>query len=119
MKTSIIGWIARSLSILTVGLLALFLIGEPTNLRTVSVQTLLLIVFFPLGLIVGLVIGWWRELAGGIVSAGCLVAFCLLNWTFNGRPPNVAPLLIFAVPGALFIIAGIIRPRRAAAGPLT
>src|ERR1022692_4182722 len=61
-------WSARVLSILVVALLLVFACGEGLNLSRFTVRELLLFAFFPLGLCVGMVVAWRREILGGCIT---------------------------------------------------
>jgi hypothetical protein len=66
----------------------------------------LLLALFPVGMTLGLIIGWRWELVGGTLSVSCLGAFYLLHYVLSHRLPGGPWFLIFTVPGILFLLAG-------------
>jgi hypothetical protein len=60
---------------------ALFLIafafGGQENLR-ITAASAALFLLFPVGVVAGLAVAWWRELAGGLVTLGSLTVFYVL-----------------------------------------
>jgi len=54
-------WIARILGLLWVGVVLAFAFGEGLRLSALGAHELLLFVFFPVGVCLGMILGWWRE----------------------------------------------------------
>ena len=97
-------WAARILSILSIGVLLLFLIGggdfsQPISLTTEEMVGLL---FFPLGVVIGMVVAWRWEGVGAAISIGSLLAFYLFHFTMQQKFPGGPSFLIFALPAFLF-----------------
>jgi len=112
----IVRWVARILSIVCVALLLLFLVGEgdfsqPLRLSGGEIVQML---FFPLGIVVGMTAAWWRETLGAAITVGSLVLFYLLNILFGHRIPDGPWFFAFASPGFLFGLARWLAPRRRA-----
>jgi glucose-6-phosphate-specific signal transduction histidine kinase len=63
------------------------------------------LLFFPLGILIGMVLGWRHELWGGLVTVGSLVAFYLWHAFSSGGLPTGPYFLLFALPGSLFLPA--------------
>ncbi len=62
--------------------------------------------FFPVGIVVGLVIAWWREDWGGGVALGSLAAFYGTHWLgMGGLSPRGPWFLIAAVPAFVFLLS--------------
>ena len=96
----IIRWTSRIISIILVLFLILMFVGsffDPKQSNTPSTHELISFVFFPVGLCVGLLLAWKRELLGGIIAIISMIAFSL---TISGT----IGMIIFAAPGVLFII---------------
>lgn len=108
---SVFRWTARISSISCLGLLLLFFLGEGFPLRGASAQSLALAACFPVGVIIGTVIGWWRDLLGGIVAIGSLVGFYVLGRLFSSSFPHGFAFLAFAFPGFLFLLSGLLALR--------
>jgi hypothetical protein len=99
-------WIARILAVASVFLLLLFVFGEPPGSSNLTLGELVLFIFFPLGLIFGLVLGLFRELAGGFIAVVSVVCFYLLMTVVHHDWPGWW-FLVFAIPGFLFILVGL------------
>jgi hypothetical protein len=100
-------WSARLTSLLSIGVLLLFLTGDDgliggngwTKVRPAEWIGLL---FFPFGVVVGLALAWWREAGGAALAGASLTAFYLSYALLNGRLPGGPWFLIFTAPAALF-----------------
>ena len=99
-------WLARFLAAVSVAVLLLFLFGEPFGLSNLSLAQLVAFVFFPFGLIVGLILGWFRELVGGLVAVGSVACFYLVFVIFYQEWPGWW-FLVFALPGFLYVSYGL------------
>jgi len=100
---NVIRWTAKLTSLLSIGILLLFFIGEGFNPTKLSLKEWMFFLFFPLGVILGLLIGWKKEFIGSLIAILSLTAFCLLE-TINGGFPGLA-FFVFASPGLLFLIS--------------
>jgi hypothetical protein len=105
-------WLARLTSLASIGLLAAFAFGEP---GTPTAREWLVLAFFPGGVVLGMVLGWWRELIGGTVAVLSLAAFYACMFALSGRVPGGPYFALFSLPGALFLAAGLAARRAAAA----
>ena len=105
-------WTARALSAVSVLLLLLFLSGEdgldPSRVRPREWAGLL---FFPFGIMAGMVLAWWRERLGGAVCVGSLVAFYGWQMLTSGGLPRGPYFIAFALPGFLFLLHGLLSRR--------
>lgn len=98
--------IARIWSLFSIAFLLIFLVGEaftgegvrPTNSEWLG------LVLFPLGVLLGLVLSWWREGPGGALTLLSLAGFYLWNRLQSGRWPGGPFFLLVAAPGLLFLI---------------
>ena len=102
-------WTARILSLFSLGLLLLFIIGEGFNPLALTPRELLLSLFFPLGVLLGMAVGWRWEALGGILSLGSFAAFYVVHWLGSGRLPASWAFATFTVPGLLFLLAALAR----------
>ena len=109
-------WSARVLSVVSTCLLLLFLLGEPFNASQGRAREWLGLIFFPLGIIIGAVVGWWKEgLGGGITVAGLIIFSLIFGFLLRGRISQEFWFFVFASPGLLFLAShGISRRRRLA-----
>jgi hypothetical protein len=106
---SVIRWLARIGSIASLGLIALFFFGEGFNPSRVAAREWIGLLFFPVGLALGMVLGWWHErLGGGIATASLLAFYFVYGLLLVGRLPTGLAFVVFGIPGILFLIYGII-----------
>jgi hypothetical protein len=98
-------WIARMLSLLSTGLLLLFLLGEPLEMSRITARQLIGFVLFPVGVVVGFALAWWREIPGALISIAAVIVLCLVyirdiskSWAF----------FVFACPALLFLASGLL-----------
>ena len=101
----IVRWSARLLSVLSVGVMLLFVLAEGLNPLSLRLGAALLFVLFPLGVALGMVLDWWRELPRGVVAALCPGLFYLVHLVTAGRLPRGLFFFLFSLPGFLFIIS--------------
>ena len=106
-------WSARLLSIASTAILLLFVFGGRETLK-VSGRQWLAFVFFPLGIVVGFVVAWWKEgLGGGVTIASLLIFYLIFVGLLGGNLVRGVWFLVFALPGFLFLAAyAISRARR-------
>lgn len=97
-------WLARLLSAMSIGIILMFAFGEP---GAPSAREWLMLAFFPIGMVVGLMVGWWRELMGGLITIGSLSVFYGLMMMHTQRFPPGPYFAILASPGMLFVIVGL------------
>ena len=107
----IVGWVARVGSAASIAVLALFMFGgeEATPLSAFNVQEAALFACFPIGVIAGMALGWFRQLAGAALTAASLIAFYAVHLAFSGDLPGGPWFIIFALPGLLFGAAWMLR----------
>jgi len=107
-------WAARLLSIASTVMLLLFVFGEKFEAAKVTGRQLLAFVFFPLGIVVGFAVAWWKEGVGGGISVVSLLIFYLIFVTLlRGDLARGGWFMVFALPGFLFLAAhAISRARR-------
>jgi len=107
-------WSARLLSIASTALLLLFVFGEKFEVSKVTGRQWLAFVFFPLGIVVGFAVAWWKEgLGGGITLVSLLIFYLVFVLLLGGNIARGAWFLVFALPGFLFLAAyAVTRARR-------
>ncbi|MCK5785827.1 MAG: hypothetical protein KAH54_04610 [Candidatus Sabulitectum sp.] len=107
----IIRWTARITSAITALLILMFFVGEGFHDRYQFLfhlplkDSLMMITFFILWL--GLIIGWKRELTGGLLTVTGLGVFYLIDYLFSGSFPRGPYFLVFASPGFFFLYCGV------------
>jgi hypothetical protein len=61
--------------------------------------------FFPIGVSLGLLLGWWREAPGGIITLASLSGFYLWHFCVAGRFAAGPWFVLLAAPGVLYLAA--------------
>ncbi len=108
-----IRWTARILSLLSIAVLLLFMFGEGFNPFHLNSREVLLAVFFPLGVMLGMGLAWRWEAFGGGLTVLSFAAFYGIHWLGSGRFPGGIFFALFASPGLLFLLAGLATGRKA------
>lgn len=106
----VVRWIARAASLASLGLLGLF---ATSGGEAPSTFEWVLLACFPIGVGVGMVLAWFREVLGGVVTLGSLAAFHLLLLLDESRPPSGPWFLVLASPGIVLLVVGLIARRSA------
>ena len=102
-------WIARVLSVATIGIILLFVFGEGAGWLSVRGQDVVGLIFFPVGLMLGLVLAWRRELSGGIVASGSIVLFYLVyGLAINHNVFQGWAILVLSIPAWLFLLYALL-----------
>jgi hypothetical protein len=109
MTTKIIHWFARIWSLISLFLIIGFIIGEGIYLKTTG--ECISFLFFPIGISVGMIIGWWKEGIGGIITISSFLIFYLIFYLVNNAFPKGIAWLLFSMPGFLFTISWIYRKK--------
>lgn len=84
--TKVIHWAARICSIAVIGLELLLIVGEGIN-PSKAIEWLGLL-FFPLGITVGMILAWWREVLGGSITVGSFFAFYVIHYSSTDTFPK-------------------------------
>lgn len=100
-------WTARLGSLASLGLLLLFFFGEEMNVAALTATEIWGLVFFPLGITLGMLLGWRWEVFGGAVTVLSLMAFYKVMYAASGEFPDGLWFLLFALPGFLFLFCGL------------
>jgi len=103
-------WIARLLSVGSLAFILLFIFGEGSGWLSVGAKDLVGLVFFPFGFSLGLVLGWRRELAGGIIAVASIALFYLVyGLAINAAIFQGWWFLALSLPGWLFLLYALLR----------
>ncbi|HLG35427.1 MAG TPA: hypothetical protein VI757_11150 [Bacteroidia bacterium] len=97
-------WLARATSVVSIVLMSLFFIGTTDSIASLHLRDIILMLFFPAGVIAGMVRSWFYPLNGSIISFFSLGMFYALNFYFSGAFPAGPYFLIFTIPALLFFI---------------
>jgi len=107
---AILRWTAHAWGAASSVLLLAFAFGGREHLRFTGGEALAFLLF-PIGVIVGFVVAWWRGLVGGLITVGSLALFYL--YAFVGGSKWVGPyFILFAAPGFLHIASVLLAKRK-------
>jgi hypothetical protein len=101
-------WTARILSVTSVGLLLLFVFGEGFDPARVTPSQWVGFMFFPLGVAAGMIVSWWREGLGGVLTVGSLLGFYVWHLSQSGSLRGGWAFFAFSLPGFLFLLYGLL-----------
>ena len=104
-------WLARGWAVLSIGLVLAFLVGEGFHPSQVQAREWLGLIFFPIGICVGMIVAWRHELLGGVITVASLAVFYVIHLATSGIFPKGWAFLAFALPGFLFVLAGGLQGR--------
>ena len=108
MATLSLRWLARAASVLSIGLILMFLIGDSFNPARVRASEWVGLAFFPVGVATGMIVAWWKEGLGAAITLASLVAFYGIYGWLMGSNVNSAAFIFFATPGFLFLISWLL-----------
>lgn len=101
-------WSARVLSAVSIGLILMFIFGEGMDVSIIAWEEMGVLMLFPLGFLIGLILGWQEELKGGALAVGSIAAFYFVyGLILNGSILQGGWFAIVALPGFLFLLYGI------------
>jgi hypothetical protein len=107
----LVHWAARVTSLLILGLVIVFMIGNGGPPNVFRQPTPVQMEFAALGLMMlGLIVGWFREALGGSLVLLGLAGFNAVELAVNARPA-LGAFPLFAVPGILFLLSALLRRR--------
>ena len=99
-----IEWLARIGSVASIILLVLIFLGEPFRPGEITRNEWAGLLFFPTGVVIGMVLAWWKEGIGSVIAVGSLIGFYLV-WGFLLRNHIGGwAFIAFASPGFLFLL---------------
>jgi hypothetical protein len=103
---SVIRWAARILGLFSLAFILLFFFGEADFSQPLQLdpREIVMIIFFPIGVILGNLLGWWREGLGAIITISSFTAFYLADLIFSGTWPSGPYFALLASPGILFAL---------------
>lgn len=101
---TIIELLARVGSIASITLLILLFMGEGIHPSEISPREWAGLLFFPIGVMVGMIVAWWKEGLGSAVTLGSLLAFYLVYGYLLRNHIGGWAFLTFASPGFLFLL---------------
>ncbi|MBL8202820.1 MAG: hypothetical protein JNM09_01225 [Blastocatellia bacterium] len=106
---TVLRWAARAMSAISIGIVALFFIGEGFNPTKISLQEWALFLCFPFTVVVGLMMAWRNEWLGGTIAIGGLLSFYLVHaLVANGHLPTGWAFGAFTSPALLFLLYAVL-----------
>ncbi|HEX3253843.1 MAG TPA: hypothetical protein VHS05_30690 [Pyrinomonadaceae bacterium] len=100
---AVIELLARVGSIASITLLILIFMGDAFNPSEISRNEWAGLAFFPIGVMIGFVIAWWKEGVGSVISVGSLVGFYLVYGYLLRNHIGGLVFIAFASPAFLFL----------------
>lgn len=103
--------VARITSLASLAFLFLFLVGESdsdTGPWKLDADELLLFAFFPIGLMVSLLLAWRWPRIGGALAILCMLAFYGIHHVQTDRWPVGPWFAVLAAPAVVFVLAGLL-----------
>lgn len=98
-------WAARISSVPVILVFLLMFIGEGFDPSKVKPIEWVMLAFGPFGLILGMILGWWKEGLGGLIAVLSYTG-ALIVGDYSGS--GAGYLLVCASPGFLFLLAWIL-----------
>jgi len=102
-------WIARAASLLSIGTILLFFVGF--NPGSVRPREWVGFAFFPAGVVVGMIVAWWKEGLGACITLISLAGLYAVYGWLMGSNVNGLAFIVFASPGLLFLICWLLSKR--------
>jgi hypothetical protein len=101
---AVVELLARVTSIASMTLLVLLFMGEALHPAEISSNERVGLLFFPIGVIIGMIVAWWKEGLGSVVTLLSLLAFYLVYGYLLRNHIGGWAFIAFASPGFLFLL---------------
>ncbi len=106
---TLVEFLARIGSVMSISLLVLLFQAEALHPSDIAPKEWLGLVFFPIGIIIGLAIAWWKEGLGISITLGSLLAFYFVYGYLLEYHVGGWAFVIFASPAFLFFFHWVLR----------
>lgn len=106
---AVIEWLARLTSIASITLLLMLFAGEGLHPSRITTSEWVGLLFFPIGVMIGMVIAWWKEGVGSLVTVVSLLAFYVVYGYLMRNHLGGWAFIVFASPGFLFLLHWLLR----------
>jgi hypothetical protein len=107
----ILRWIARVWGIVSFLLIAAFMFGGAEHLRPTANEAIGM-ALFPIGVLIGFAVAWWREGLGGLISVCSLALFYGWSYFRSERFPTGPYFLLFSAPGFIHLFNAAMSRRK-------
>jgi len=112
-------WFARVSSVVTINMLIFFLWGDSLFVSLLDIREWIGFLFFPCGVVFGMLVAWRHEGFGGLITALSLAGFYFVyGLAVQGRFPQGWAYLLCSAPGLLFLFCHLLEMRLARTQPL-
>ena len=101
---AVIELLARVGSVVSITLLLLLFQAEAFHPSEIAPREWFGLAFFPIGVVVGMVIAWWKEGVGAVVTLASLLGFYLVYGYLLRYHIAGWAFVLFASPGFLFLL---------------
>ena len=106
---AVVKLLARLTSIASITLLLMLFAGEGLHPSRITTSEWVGLLFFPIGVMIGMVIAWWKEGVGSLVTVGSLLAFYVVYGYLMRNHLGGWAFIVFASPGFLFLLHWLLR----------
>jgi len=106
---ALVEFLARIGSVMSITLLVLIFQAEALHPSDIAPKEWFGLVFFPIGIIIGLAIAWWKEGLGISITMGSLLAFYLVYGYLLEYHVGGWAFVMFASPAFLFFFHWVLR----------
>jgi hypothetical protein len=105
----VVRWAARLLSLASIAVLCLFVVGDPPLPGRAGAREWVGLAFFPIGVVVGMLVAWRREAVGAAIGLASLACFYVVYGL--GLRGSAAALgwwfVVFSSPLLVFLLAWV------------
>ena len=101
---AVIELLARVGSVASITLLVLLFLEDAVRPSEISPNEWAGLVFFPIGVVIGMVIAWWKEGVGSVLTVASLIGFYMVYGYLLSNHIGGWWFIVFASPGFLFLV---------------
>ncbi|MBN1581104.1 MAG: hypothetical protein JXA89_10405 [Anaerolineae bacterium] len=111
---NIIRWIGRILSVLSAAFILTFFFGEAdfSQPLQLGVCDIIMLIFFPIGVTAGNILGWWKESWGALATAISLALFYLADLVLSSTWPSGPFFALLASPACFYGLYWLLSGRK-------
>jgi hypothetical protein len=106
---AVVEMLARVGSIASITLLVMLFWNDILHPSDISLTEWTGLLFFPLGVVTGMVVAWWKEGAGSVITVASLVGLYLVYGYLLRNHVGGWVFIVFASPGFLFLLHWLLR----------
>lgn len=101
---AVVELLARVGSVASITFLILLFMGDAFRPSEISPNEWAGLVFFPIGVVLGMVIAWWKEGVGAVLTVASLIGFYMVYGYLLRNHIGGWWFIVFASPGFLFLL---------------